>query len=53
MNQLDGKDKILRDLKGDEAWIIMDWAMKFIPKKGIESQTEWYTIFDSGPIHNE
>lgn len=41
INQNEAKEDFLTNLGKDSVWILMDWAMKFIPRKGIESQTEW------------
>ena len=36
------KDDILTNMTPEQALIIMDWAMKFIPLKYRETQGEWF-----------
>jgi hypothetical protein len=42
IHQDKAKEEILQNLDGESVHLTMDWAMKFIPEKGRESQTEWY-----------
>ena len=41
-NQEQNKQKVLRSLQEDEVLVVVDWAMKFIPMKFREKQSEWY-----------
>ena len=41
-NQEKGKQDILEDLDENTILVIMDWAMKFQPKKYREKQCEWF-----------
>ncbi|CAH3124571.1 unnamed protein product [Pocillopora meandrina] len=41
-NQNQCKRQILDSLKGDEAFIVVDWAMKFTAMKFREKQAEWF-----------
>ena len=36
------KRQIVDALKGDEAFVIVDWIMKFIAMKFQEKQAEWF-----------
>lgn len=42
INQDKGRTEILNNLKEEEALIVMDWAMKFLPMAFREKQSEWY-----------
>ncbi len=35
--------KVLNELDADSIYIHLDWAMKFLPKKNLDSQTNWYS----------
>ena len=39
------KRQILDSLKGDDAFIVVDWAMKFIAMKFQEKQAEWFEMW--------
>ena len=41
-NQDQCKRQILNSLKGDEVFIVVDWAMKFMAMKFREKQSEWF-----------
>ena len=41
-NQDQCQRKIVDTLEGDEAFIIVDWTMKFIAMKFREKQAEWF-----------
>lgn len=42
VHQEKAKEELLQNLDENSVHLTMDWAMKFIPEKGQESQTEWY-----------
>ena len=42
LRSLNGERKIVDALEGDEAFIIVDWTMKFIAMKFREKQAEWF-----------
>lgn len=42
INQDKAKREILENLTYDQALIMMDWAMKLLPRKYREAQTEWF-----------
>ena len=42
-NQDQYERQIVDTLEGDEAFIIVDWTMKFIAMKFREKQAEWFT----------
>jgi len=41
-NQDQVKRQILNSLEEDEAFIVVDWAMKFMAMKFREKQAEWF-----------
>lgn len=42
INQEEAKQDLLKNKDPDSALIIMDWAMKFLPLKYREKQSEWF-----------
>ncbi len=42
INQDDAKSSVLENLTGKEVLIIIDWAMKCLPVKFRETQSEWF-----------
>ena len=42
INQEKSKANILDELDRKQALIIMDWAMKWLPKRYRETQTDWF-----------
>lgn len=42
INQEKSKVNVLDNLDKQQALIIMDWAMKWLPKKYREAQTDWF-----------
>lgn len=41
-NQEDGKQDVLQHLDENSVLVVMDWAMKFLPRKYREKQCEWF-----------
>lgn len=41
-NQMRAKTKVISDLSASSAIIMVDWAMKFLPRKFREGQTDWF-----------
>ena len=42
VNQAEACLDVLNGLKGQEVLVVLDWAMKFLPRKYHESQADWY-----------
>lgn len=42
IHQSIAKEEILMNLDGESVHLTLDWAMKLLPKKGRESQLDWY-----------
>ena len=42
INQERAKSKILDNLEKHQSLIVMDWAMKWLPKRFRETQSEWF-----------
>ena len=42
INQERGKSEILDSLEKHQCLIVMDWAMKWLPKRFRETQSEWF-----------
>ena len=42
INQERAKSKILANLEKHQCLIVMDWAMKWLPKRFRETQSEWF-----------
>ena len=42
INQERAKSKILDNLEKHQCLIVMDWAMKYMPKRFRETQSEWF-----------
>lgn len=41
-NQLRAKNHVISSLDGSKAIVMLDWAMKFLPRKFREGQTDWF-----------
>lgn len=41
-NQARAKSNIISELSEKRAFIMVDWAMKFLPRKYCEGQTDWF-----------
>ncbi|XP_063397325.1 uncharacterized protein LOC134681606 [Mytilus trossulus] len=41
-NQLRAKNHVISSLDGSKAIVMLDWAMKFLPQKFREGQTDWF-----------
>ena len=42
VNQDAARHEILQNLDGQSVFLVMDWAMKFLPRKFRESQSDWF-----------
>ena len=42
INQDKARLNLFRDLDSDSVLIVLDWAMKFLPRKYRESQSDWF-----------
>ena len=42
INQDEARLNLLRDLDSDSVLVVLDWAMKFLPRKYRESQSDWF-----------
>ena len=42
INQDEARLNLIRDLDWNSVLVVLDWAMKFLPRKYRESQSDWY-----------
>ncbi len=42
INQDEARLNLLQDLNPTSVLVVLDWAMKFLPRKYRESQSDWY-----------